>query len=107
MSFHARFLDSDFHVVATAIVDGTPECYSGSVNVQDMPTSMRHVFEEYEDLINIFQNKNRPHTSAPNDGPDQTSHTNGFLANNRRDYLPLRERHSESAPVARPIIPLD
>jgi len=44
--------DGEGNVVATADIEFRQECYSGSVNVERMPESLRLMFEEYEEIVN-------------------------------------------------------
>ena len=52
MAFHIRLLDNDQHLLATASVEDTSGCFSGTLCLCEMPALMRHVFEEYEQLAN-------------------------------------------------------
>lgn len=45
-------LDRERNPIATADVECREDHYSGSVDLAQMPTPLRHLFEEYEEIVN-------------------------------------------------------
>jgi hypothetical protein len=46
-----KVVDGQNNTVATAQVEAEDNCFKGSVDLERMPYALRHVFEEYEDIV--------------------------------------------------------
>jgi hypothetical protein len=47
-----RFIDAEGHVLATAQVTDEGTHFGGTVNLDGMPSTMRRVFDDFEEIVN-------------------------------------------------------